>query len=164
MSGGAVSGNSSTTTSSTSSYGGGGVYVSGTFTMSGGEVSGNILSGTNNYGREVLVYSNGTFKMSEDARPERVFLYNTTRFITISGPLNGQVTPIDLGITGSDALYLMLWENKQILRLDTSYSSGDMASLKTRFTLGNAKRTTSPWTEMAITGYEISDTGAFVAE
>jgi uncharacterized protein (DUF2062 family) len=41
----------------------GGVYVgsSGSFTMSGGAVSGNLLSGSNSYGREVLV--NGTFKI-----------------------------------------------------------------------------------------------------
>jgi hypothetical protein len=154
MSGGAVSGNSS-------SYGGGGVYVGGgTFSMSGGAVSGNTLSGTNNYGREVV--ASGTFTMSGEARPERVFLYDNTRSITISSPLSGPVTPIDLGITSSAPLTGYI--NAPILTLDSSYSTGDMASLKTFFTLGNSKHTDSPYTEMAITGYEISDGGLFVRD
>jgi hypothetical protein len=155
MSGGAVSGNSS------SSYGGG-VYVSGgTFTMSGGAVNSNTLSGTNSYGREVLV-SGGTFKMSGDARPERVFLYNNTRFITINGLLTGPVTPIDLGVTSGAPL--ANYVNQFILRLDTSYPSGDMASLKNYFSLGNSKRTDSSDTGTAITGYKINDSGLFEAE
>jgi hypothetical protein len=157
MSGGAVSGNSS-------SYGGG-VYVGsysiyyGTFTMNGGVVSDNALSDTNGYGREVLV-GGGTFNILGKAQPERVFLSNNTRFITISGPLdNGSIIPIDLGVTSSLTGYV----NAFILKLDVSYTSGNMAALKTRFTLDNSKMTDSPWTEMSITGYEISDGGLFVA-
>jgi hypothetical protein len=48
--------------------------------------------------------------------------------------------------------------------LDTSYSAGDLASLKEQFTLGNTKITASPYTEEAITGYQINDNGEFVAE
>jgi hypothetical protein len=154
MSGGAVSGNTS------SSYGGG-VYVSdGTFSMSDGEVSGNILSGNQSYGREVLVVG-GTFQMRGKARPERVFLFNNAQSITISGPLNGPVTPIDLGVTGSAPLTAYVY--RPILKRDSSYSTGNLASLKTHFTLGNSKRTDSPYTEeAAISGYEISNGGGFI--
>jgi hypothetical protein len=154
MSGGAVSGNTASSSSSYSS--GGGVYVYGTFTMSGGAVSGNILSGTYSYGREVLV--NGTFRMSGDAWPERVFLYNNTQSITISGPLSGPVTLIDLGIT-SYSSPLTSYIYVPILKLDNAYSSGDMASLKTYFNLGYSKWIDSPYTEAALTGYGISDGG-----
>jgi hypothetical protein len=157
MSGGAVSGNTAYTS-------GGGVFVfwDGTFSMSGGEVRDNILSGANTYGKEVVV-SSGTFKMSGDARPQRVFLRDNTRFITISGPVSGGITvPIDLGITGS--VSLEGWENAQILKLDTSYSSGNLAALKDYFTLGYSKRTDSSATEEAITGYKIDDDGLFVEE
>jgi hypothetical protein len=156
MSGGAVSGNSS--------YLGGGVDIdSGTFIMSGGSVSNNILR-TNGSGREVLLFpgGNGTFKISGDARPERVFLYDNARFITISGPLSGGTIPVDLGVTSSTPL--TSWINKPILKLDTSYGSGNLASLKDYFTLGNTNLTESPYTETAITGYKISDGGLFVAE
>jgi hypothetical protein len=155
MSGGAVSGNSS------SSHGGGVHVYAGTFTMSGGTVNSNTLSAANSYGREVLV-SGGTFKMSGDARPERVFLNGNARFITISGPLSGPVTPIDLGVTSSAPL--AGYVTAAILRLDSTYPSGDMASLKNYFSLGNSKRTDSPYTETAITGYKINDSGLFVAE
>jgi hypothetical protein len=133
----------------------------GTFSMSGGAVSGNILSGANNYGREVLV-GGGTFNMSGGARPERVFLLTAARFITIAGPLSGPVTPIDLGVTSSAPL--ANYVNAPILMLDASYSAGNMADLKTRFTLGNSKMTDNSDPEAVITGYEISDTGRFVAE
>jgi hypothetical protein len=160
MSGGAVTGNSTTTAYYSSS--GGGVYVNnGTFAMSGGAVHSNTLSGTNYYGREVLVYG-GTFRMSGEARPERVFLYNNARSITISGPLSGPVVPIDLGITSSAPL--ANYVNAPILKLDTTYDSGNLAELKAFFALGNSKYTASPWTETAITGYEISDEGKFVVE
>jgi hypothetical protein len=156
MSGGAVSGNSAST------YGGG-VYVrGGTFTMSGGAVNSNTLSGTGSYGREVLVSSTGAFKMSGDARPERVFLNGVSRYIAISGLLNGPVTPIDLGVTS--AAPLTTYGSAPILRLDSTYLSGDMASLKNYFSLGNSQLTESPYTEEAITGYKISDTGLFAAE
>jgi hypothetical protein len=159
MNGGAVSGN--TSSSSGAFSGGGGVTVGGTFTMNGGAVSGNMLSGTGGRGREVLVA--GTFKMSGAARPERVFLTANTLFITISGPLDGGPTPIDLGsFTSSSAPWG--WENEPVLKLDTSYTLGDLASLKTHFTLGNAKYINPPWTETPIMGYEISDGGLFVAE
>jgi hypothetical protein len=159
MSGGTVSGNTAAATTSSFYACGGGVYVvnSGTFTMSGGVVSGNMLSGINSFGREVVV-TGATFRMSGDAWPERVFLYNNSS-ITISGPLSGPVTPIDLGI-GS----LTGWVTKPILALDSSYSSGDLANLKIYFTLGNSKMMGSPYTEAAITGYGISDGGLFVAE
>jgi hypothetical protein len=153
MSGGAVSGNTG--------YYGGGVYVyGGTFSMSGGAVSGNTLSGTGSYAKEVLV-GNGTFKISGEARPERVFLYDNTRYITMAGPLSGPVIPIDLGVTSGAPI--LNWEGKQILQLDSSYTAGDLASLKEQFSLGNTKLTESPYTETAITGYEISDAGYFAA-
>jgi hypothetical protein len=165
MSGGTVSGN---TVSSSSSYSlGGGVYVNdygiGAFTMSGGAVNGNVLSGPNSYGREVAINSNGTFKMSGEARPERIF-FRTYYYagLTISGPLSGPVIPIDLGITSSSSLEF--WRSRSILKLDSSYSSGDLASLKNYFRLGNSKMTNSPYTEAAITGYEINDEGMFVIE
>jgi hypothetical protein len=161
MSGGTVSGNSASAASSSYSSSGGGVYVSsGTFTMSGGAVNSNTLSGANSYGREV--YAGGTFKMSGDARPERVFLFNNAQFITISGPLSGPVTPIDLGVRASAPL--ANYVNQPILKLDASYPSGDMANLKNYFSLGNSKQTDSPDPEEPITGYKISDTGLFVAE
>jgi hypothetical protein len=68
--------------------------------------------------------------------------------------------PIDLGVTSSEPL--ANWENKPVLTLDASYASGDLADLKTHFTLGNATLTYPPYTETPITGYEISDTGLFV--
>jgi hypothetical protein len=183
MSGGTVSGNTS--------YGGGGVYVSeGSFTMSGGMVSGNtsdagggvyvvnegsfsmngnavvrdnILSGTNGYGREVLVGYSGIFKISGEARPERVFLYDNTRSVTISGPLGGGLISIDLGITSS--VPLASYVNLPVLRLDSgAYSAGDLASLKEHFSLENTKMTESPWAETPITGYRIDGSGRFVAE
>jgi hypothetical protein len=161
MSGGVVSGNT------VSDDGGGVAVTSGTFSMSGGTVRDNILSGTNSYGREVVVAINGIFKMSGEARPERVFLDSrigiTTRFITIAGPLSGEVAiPIDLVVT--DIMSLTDYVNAPILKLDTSYSTGDMAALKTHFTLGNSKMMESPYTEAPITGYVISDTGFFVEE
>jgi hypothetical protein len=160
MSGGAVSGNSSSFSPSYS-FGGGGVYVgsSGTFSMSGGAVRDNSLSNTNGYGRELLVY--GTFKISGEARPERVFLFRNTRYITIAGPLSGPVIPIDLGVTSGAPI--TSWEGKPILMLDTAYTAGNLASLKVQFSLGNTKMTASPWTEADITGYEISDAGYFAA-
>jgi hypothetical protein len=155
MSGGAVSGN-------TASYSGGGVYVyDGTFSMSGGSVSGNILSSANSLGREVLIYD-GTFNISGSARLERVFLYDNTRYITIAGPLSGPVIPIDLGVT-SDAPILN-WEGTQILRLDSSYTTGNLASLKGQFSLGNTKLRDSPYTETAIMGYTINEGGLLVTE
>jgi hypothetical protein len=162
MSGGAVSGN-------TSSYGA--VYVSdyGTFSMSGGAtVSGNMFkSPGSTYGREVLVFYNGTFNLSGEAMPERVFLYDNSRYITISGPLSGGVIPIDLG--GTDVfipLYLLAsYEDTQILRLDSAaYSGGDLAELKDHFSLGEAKQTDTSNAGIAITGYKIDDDGFFVAD
>jgi hypothetical protein len=161
MSGGAVRGN---TVSSPSWSHGGGVYVAGdgSFSMSGGEVSGNILpAGTNSYGREVLIY--GIFKMSGEARPDRVLLSNNNQFITIGGPLSGGTVPIDLGVTSSDPL--TDWVGKQILRLDGSYSAGNLASLTTHFTLENSVRINLvPFIETPITGYKIDDGGYFVAQ
>jgi hypothetical protein len=154
MSGGAVSGN----TASSYGNGGGGVYVGGTFSMSGGAVRDNTLSDTYNYGREVLVY--GTFNMSGAAWPQQVFLYDNTRYITIAGPLSGPVIPIDLGVTTT--IPLTGYVNVAILKLDSSYS-GNLASLKAQFTLGNTKMMESPYTEEAITGYTINDSGKFVA-
>jgi hypothetical protein len=156
MHGGAVSDNSSLS-------GGSGVYVdsSGTFTMHGGTVSDNILSGGNRYGKEVQV-NGGIFIISENARPERVFLYDNTAFIAIGGPLSGGTVPIDLGITGSASL--SDWLNRPVLKLDDSYSTGNLASLKEHFTLENAMLTESPYTETPLTGYKIDDDGLFVAE
>jgi formylglycine-generating enzyme required for sulfatase activity len=154
MSGGEMSRN-------TASSNGGGVYISGgTFTMNGGEVSGNIISGANSFAREVLV-SGGTFSMSGAAWPERVSLNSNTQFITISGPLSGGTVPIDLGITSSAPL--VSWENQPILKRASSYSEGNLASLKDHFALGNSKRTdTSDAEEPIPTDYEISDEGKVV--
>jgi hypothetical protein len=156
MNGGAVSGNSG-------GYGGsgGGVCVDGgTFTMNGGTVSGNSLSDTgtgSSYGREVLLSDTGIFKMSGDARPERVFL-NSDKPIIISGALNGGTVSIDLGITSNNPLTGLL--NKPVLGLDSSYPSGNLASLKEHFTLGNAKMTVSPYTETPISAnYVIGNDG-----
>jgi hypothetical protein len=161
MSGGTVGGN---TASSLSSSYGGGVHVEGeVFSMSGGTVSGNILSGTNGYGREVyLLY--GTFKISGDAWPERIFFGNDYCSVIISGPLISPVTPIavDLGLSGSAPL--TVWVNKPILALDNTYNSGDIASLKNYFTLGKSKRIHSPYAEAPITGYMINDGGLFVSD
>jgi hypothetical protein len=160
MSGGIVSGNtasSSASSASANSYGGGVSVSGGTFNMSGGAVSGNKISGGNTYGREVLV--DGTFKISGYAWPERVFLSGSTNFITISGPLSGGTNvPIDLGITGSNPLTGLL--SKPVLALDSSYLSGDLASLKAHFTLGNATLTESPYTKTPIpANYTISSDG-----
>jgi hypothetical protein len=164
MSGGNVSGNTTTSsnlTSSNLSSSGGGVHINGgSFTMSGGAVSGNTVSGTAGYAKEALIA--GIFNISGDARPERVFLYGNTRFITISGPLSGGTMLIDLWVSSSAPL--ADWVNKSILKLDSSYSEGDLATLKTHFVLGNSKRTDSPYTETPITGYTISNTGLFVTE
>jgi hypothetical protein len=164
MSGGAVSGNS---VSGPSFYGssGGGVYIdgnNGTFTMSGGVVRGNILYGTDVYGREVLVW--GTFTLSGEARPERVFLLDGSRSITIGGPLSGNSGTISIDLGGLSYEPLTDWGDKPILQLDASYSSGNLAELKTYFTLGNATWTDPSYTETPITGYMISDGGLFVVE
>jgi hypothetical protein len=172
MSEGAISGNSAIGAPTSSWDGftsngnhGGGVYVAnnGMFSMSGGAVTGNIsnkyVSGSG-YGREVLV--NGTFKLSGDARPERVFLSASNRFVIISGPLSGGAVPINLGITSSTSL--SSWIGKQILRLDDSYISGDLANLKEHFTLGNAALIEYPYKETLITGYKIDNSGLFVVE
>jgi hypothetical protein len=163
MNGGAISGNISSSSSSYYSSSGGGVCVSGTMNMSGGTIGGNILSGADGYGKEVLISYSGTLKMSGDANIERVFFYSNTSSITIAGPLSGGVTPIDLGVTSS--LPLTNYIGAPILKLDSSYSGGDLASLSAHFLLGNAKLIgESPYTETAITGYTISDGGLFVAE
>jgi hypothetical protein len=158
MSGGAVSGNSSSSYSS-----GGGVCVKfGTFNMSGGTVRDNILSNPDSYGREVLVAENGTFKLSGEAMPQRVFLQNNSKYITISGPLSGGAIPIDLGITA--AVPLAGYEGAQILRLDSAYGSGDLAELRTHFSLGDAKRVDSSDAGTPISGYKIDNAGIVVVE
>jgi hypothetical protein len=162
MSGGAVSGNTATSYSLSASYGGG-VYVGGgTFTMSGGEISGNtaIATFSASYGDEVAI--SGTFTISGEARPERIFLSSYTRFVTISGPLSGPVIPIDLGI--SSAASLTNWVGRPVLALHGSYGSGNLASLKEHFTLGKAQLTAAPYTETPITGYTIDGGGYFMAE
>jgi predicted outer membrane repeat protein len=154
MSGGTVSGNSSPSS-------GGGVYVEyGTLSMSGGTVRDNVISGSYSYGREVLL-RDGTFKLSGAATPQRVFLYDTSRHIAISGPLNGGPIPIDLGISSS--VPLSSYESAQILRLDGAYS-GNLAELKEHFSLGDAKRTDSSNAGTPISGYTINDGGYFVTE
>jgi hypothetical protein len=50
--------------SSSSSYGGGVFVMSGIFTMNGGEFSGNMVSSSSSYGGGVYVGSNGTFTMN----------------------------------------------------------------------------------------------------
>jgi hypothetical protein len=168
MDGGVISDNSSVADASSDIYSdasfsyGGGVYVAnyGTFSMSGGTVNDNILSGMVSHGKEVLV--SGTFKMSGDAWPQQVFLSNNTRFITISGPLSGGVVPIDLGITSGASL--ISWRGKPVLALDSSYSSGNLAALKERFTPGNVKMTDSTYTETAIPAeYTITDSGRLLS-
>jgi hypothetical protein len=100
----------------------------------------------------------GTFKMSGNAWPERIFLSNNTRFITISGSLSGRPMYIDLGVTGS--VPFTSWAAQPVLVLDNSYSSGNLATLKTLFTLGNTGLRESPYTEMAIPGnYVIGNDG-----
>jgi hypothetical protein len=152
MSGGVVSGNTS------SAFYGGGVSVGGIFTMNSGTVSGN----TSLYGIGVFVYSSGTFIMSGAAWPERILLEDNTPFITINGPLNGGIVPIDLGVTVNAPL--QGWLNKPVLKLGVSYSSGNLTSLKEHFTLGNATLMESPYTETPITGYKIDNSGLFVVK
>jgi hypothetical protein len=172
MSGGAVSGNSNSGVSVSGTFNmnggavsgnsGGGVDASGTFNMSGNAVvRDNTLSNTYSYGREVMV--SGTFTLSGEAMPQRVFLPYNSRSVTISGPWSGRIIPIDLGLHYSH-VPLTIYVNKPILKLDASYSAGDLASLKEHFVLGNAKLMDSPYTETAITGYRINDEGRFVAE
>jgi hypothetical protein len=149
MSGGEVSGN---IISGLHPGHGGGVYVSsGTFVMSGGEVSGNIISDIAGYGygREVAV--DGTFKLSGDARPERVFLY-ADHYIAIAGPLSGGTVSVDLGSVTD-------WVGQRIL---LNYPSGDMASLKTHFTLGNYSSHETP-IPTGPGGYKLDNGGYFVA-
>jgi hypothetical protein len=158
MSGGEVSGNSAGM--------GGGVFFatsSGIFTMSGGTVAGNIPG--EGRGKEVIVLGSSPLILSGDAKPERVLLYGSTSFIKIAGPLTGGSPPIalDLGITDSDPL--ANWVNKPILQLDASYNTGNLASLKDNFTLGNTQVTDKePYTKTAISGYKIADDGKFVSE
>jgi hypothetical protein len=140
---------------------GGGVFVdsSATFAMNGGVVSNNVFP--NPYGlglgREVAVWG-GTFKMSGAARPERIFLRSNTRFITISGPLSGGTAPIDLGFDNNSPL--TSWVGKPVLVLDGSYGAGNLANLKTYFTLGNAQLTIEPYTETPIpANYTIGNDG-----
>jgi hypothetical protein len=137
----------------------GGVLVgNGTFSMHGGSVSGNIRE--YGAGEEVLVETHGTFIISGAAWPERVCLYSSTEFITISGPLSGGTVPIDLEFAGtlSDLL------NKPVLKLDDSYSTGNLASLKEHFTLGNAILRAFPYKETPITGYKIDNGGLVVVK
>jgi hypothetical protein len=68
---------------------------------------------------------------------------------------------IDLG--GSAAVTLDTWKNIPLLVLDAAYTTGDMASLKDRFALGNLEETESPYAKTPITGYTIDDSGNFVA-
>jgi hypothetical protein len=70
--------------------------------------------------------------------------------------------PIDLGIDSYTSLTSYI--DRPILNLDSSYSAGDLSTLKNHFILGNSKRTDSSDIETPITGYKISDTGLFVAE
>jgi hypothetical protein len=131
--------------------------------MSGGAVEGNMLSGgASSYGKEVLVGGNRTFKISGEARPQRVFLSSSSSYsyypsVTIAGPLNGGSTPIDLG--GDYDIDYFYFNNAVILKLDAAYTGGNLASLKYNFGLGNFKLTDSPYTETPITGYAIDDNG-----
>jgi hypothetical protein len=163
MNDGSVSGNTATAISTGTLVAsiGGGVSVTGAFTMSGGAISGNMLSGAHSYAREALI--DGLFNISGDARPERILLNANTWFITISGPLSGEPIPIDLGIASGEPL--TDWVSKPVLKLDPSYSGGDLPNLKTYFTLGNSVITPlPPFTEEPIEGYKIDDGGFFVTE
>jgi hypothetical protein len=161
MSGGTVTGN-------TADFSGGGVYVyNGSFNMSGGAVTGNILTDPDGgYGREVLysTVSTGKFRISGDARPERVFLFNGLS-ITINGPLSGGTVPVDLELNDAMSIALTDWVGQPILSLDTTaYPTGDLANLKEHFTLGDAIETGTPYPVTPITGYTIDDGGLFAAE
>jgi hypothetical protein len=153
MSGGTISGNT-----------GGGVFAGtgGIFAMSGGTVGNNILSGASACGREVYAGPGGTFKMSASALPERIFLDSKDQSVTIAGPLSAGITFIDLGLTRGAPLTDYI--NAPVLSLDISYSAGDLAGLKSRFSLGNSKLKDPPYQETPITGYTISAGGRFVAE
>jgi hypothetical protein len=179
MSGGAITGNTA------AGVGGGVTTITsgfrGSFSMSGGTVSGNTAS----YGDDMCVHS-GPFILSGDARPGRVGLLLDRYYdgqkeryvaITISGPLsNVTPIPIDLMISfystvieDDQAFYnygsLTDYINKPILEMDSSYS-GDLASLKNYFTLGNSSQwePNPPYPEgEPLTDYEISDGGLFVS-
>jgi hypothetical protein len=147
--------------------GGGGVYVNGggIFTMSGGTIRDNHISGPSKFGKEVVVTATGTFIISGNARPERVFLYFNSNShyppITIVGPLSGGIVTIDLAINDDPGLGGL--EDKKVLRLDDSYR-GDLAALKTYFSLGNGVKVTShsdlyDYVKISITGYTIDNNG-----
>jgi hypothetical protein len=128
---------------------GGGVLVSSLtetsfFTMSGGEISDNTAS---SFGGGV--YKDGSFTMSGGARVSvnnAVCLdYNS---ITIGGNFTGPTGPVaQIDLKGSASN----WSGKAVLKLADSYS-GNLATLKSRFTLGNFDST-------PITGYVIDNNG-----
>jgi parallel beta-helix repeat protein len=98
--GGAISGN---TTSSSYSYGGGvAVNSSGTFTMSGGTISGNTVSDSSGGG--VYVNSSGTFTMSGGAISGNTASYGGGVFVSSSGTFTKQAGGIIYGSNATSAL------------------------------------------------------------
>jgi hypothetical protein len=104
--------------------------------------------------------------MQGSARADRVLLWRysiTYARITISGPFSGTDTVATIDLEVSDYATLDSWKNKSLLVLDAAYTTGDMASLKNRFVLGNTEQTSSPYTKTPIgSGYRIDDGGYFV--
>jgi hypothetical protein len=145
---------------------GGGVLVSDSatsFTMSGGEISDNTAS---SYGDGVYVDYSGIFTMSGGARinvNNAVCLYYSSSsgpFVTIGGDFTGAggpVAQIDFESSG----YPSALSGLAVLKLASGYS-GNLASLKNRFTLGiftystGVNGTVGP---VSTAGYEIGNDG-----
>jgi hypothetical protein len=137
MSGGEITDNTASSSSYSYSYSsGGGVYVasSGTFTMNNGEIMGNTAA---NHGGGV--YVSGIFTMSGGARVNvnnPVCLYSSS-FITIGGDLNDSAGPVaQIELYADNATPWSNWLGQPVIKLKSGYT-GDLATLGSRFTLGN---------------------------
>jgi fibronectin type 3 domain-containing protein len=94
--------------SNTSGYGGGAVYVSGTFIMNGGEISGNTYyssSSYSSYGGGVYVYTSGAFTMNGGKIRNNIasYTYSSGTYLSYGGgvAVNGTFTMNDGEISGN---------------------------------------------------------------
>jgi hypothetical protein len=147
MNGGSITGNK------VSGYGGG-VYIAanGSMTMSGGSISGNTYRTSPFAVNEICLYGAGaSLTMSGDARINRIWIYDTSAStaITIADDFSGTDTVAVLDIRSPA-------KGRQILKAAGGYS--DLATVVTRFTLGNSK--SSPSSDgSAISGLSIGSDG-----
>jgi hypothetical protein len=167
--GAVITENSSSGTSSYPSNYGGGVYVgSGTFTMSGGTISGNSSS----YSGGVYVGGNGTFAMSSNARIDpsnevclgytKNYLNGSSSYttsyaaITIAGNFGGSDTIAVINLRGAASDWL--W--KSVLLKDDGYTGTIPVS---RFSPGNFVNTSYLVPiKTLITSYVINGEGKLV--